>query len=95
MIVTPLSDRVLIKRKQQEQIRKGILLVESKPAKHDIGEVISCGPETKSVKVGNQVLIDKYCGQDIEIDGESFCVVSEKEIIAIVQEEVEDATKPW
>ncbi len=92
----PLSDRVLVKRvDSQDKIKGGIILPDSAKKKQERATVIATGPGKKDthgnlipmhVKVGQVVLMDKYSGQDITIDGEEFVVTRQDEIIAIVEE---------
>ncbi len=92
--VKPLSNRVLLKRLEGETKKGGIILPESAQEKQEIAEVIAVGPgkATKDgqvaampVAVGQRVLMDKYSGQEINIDDEDFIIVRADDIIAIVE----------
>ena len=94
MNIRPLQDRVLIKRiDEQEQVRGGIIIPDTAKEKPQEAEVVAVGPgklndDGKRVppdtKVGDKVLVGKYSGSDIKIDGEDFVIVREDEILAVV-----------
>jgi chaperonin GroES len=92
--IRPLHDRVLVKRiEQQEQVRGGIIIPDTAKEKPQEAEVIAVGPgklndEGKrsplDVKEGDRVLMGKYSGSEIKIDGEEFVILREDEILAVV-----------
>jgi chaperonin GroES len=92
--IRPLQDRVLIKRiDEQEQVRGGIIIPDTAKEKPQEAEVIAVGPGKVNddgkrvavdIKVGDKVLVGKYSGSDIKIDGEDFVIVREDEILAVV-----------
>ena len=94
MKIRPLQDRVLIKRiDEQEQVRGGIIIPDTAKEKPQEAEVIAVGPGKVNddgkrvavdIKVGDKVLVGKYSGSDIKIDGEDFVIVREDEILAVV-----------
>jgi chaperonin GroES len=94
MNIKPLGDRVLIKRLEaEEKTKSGIVLPGSAKEQPQMAEVIAVGPggvvdgkEIKmEVKAGDQVIFSKYAGTDIKIDGEEYMLLSQKDILAIVQ----------
>ena len=95
MKVTPLNDRVLIKRMEpKELVRGGIIVPDTAKEKPLEGEVIGVGPgktdeEGKrvpmSVKVGDKVLVGKYAGTEIKIDDVEHVIVREDEILGIIE----------
>ncbi|WP_188149851.1 co-chaperone GroES [Teredinibacter waterburyi] len=95
MKIRPLHDRVVVRRKEEEQATAGgILLPGSAKEKPNQGEVVAVGSgrvlesgETRpvDVKVGDIVVFGKYAGSDtIEIDGEELVILSESDIKAVV-----------
>lgn len=92
--ITPLGQRVLVKRLQAEEITAGgIVLPDSAQEQPQEAEVVSLGLGGKdengntiefSVKVGDKVLISKYGGTDVKIDGNDFLLLSESDILGIV-----------
>ena len=95
MKLVPLQDRVIIKQvKAEECTKSGIILTTAAQEKPEIFDVIDVGPggmvegeEVQMVvKKGDRVLTSKYSGTDVKIDGETFCVVRQRDILAIVVE---------
>jgi len=92
--ITPLGQRVLVKRLDAEEITAGgIVLPDSAQEKPQEAEVVSLGLGGKdddgktiefSVKVGDKVLISKYGGTEVKIDGEDMLILSESDILGIV-----------
>lgn len=95
MALRPLQDRVIIKRLDNERTTaSGIVIPESAAEKPDQGEVIAVGPGKTAdngtvialeVKVGDKVLFGKYAGQAVKVDGEDLLVISEDDILAIIE----------
>jgi chaperonin GroES len=92
--IRPLQDRVLIKRvDEQEQVRGGIIIPDTAKEKPQEAEVVAVGPGKVNedgtrlpmdVKPGDKILVGKYSGSDIKIDGEDYVIVREDEILAVV-----------
>ena len=94
MNIKPLADRVVIKMKEaQETTKGGINLASSAKEKPEIAEVIAVGPggivdgkEVKmELKVGDLVLIAKYAGTEVKMDGEEYTIVRQSDVLAIVE----------
>lgn len=94
MKVTPLNDRVLIKRLEpNEEVRGGIIIPDTAKEKPMEGTVVAVGPgkldeEGKrvamSVKPNNRVLVGKYAGTEVKINDVEHIIVREDEILGIV-----------
>ncbi len=92
--VQPLADRVFVKlQEQEEKTAGGIVLPDTAKEKPQVGEVVSVGPGKRNddgsrtepeVKVGDQVLYSKYAGTDIKLGNEDYVLLSEKDILAVV-----------
>ena len=92
----PLGDRVVIKPMAREEMTKsGIVLPDTAKEKPQEGEVLSVGPgktlddgsrEAMDVAVGNKVLYAKYAGTEFKVEGEELLIVSQKDILAIVED---------
>jgi chaperonin GroES len=90
----PRGDRVFIKVSDSDQTTAGgILLPDTAQEKPQVGEVVQVGPGKRSddgsrqapeVSVGDKVLYSKYAGTDIKLGGNEFVLLSEKDILAIV-----------
>ena len=94
MNVKPLADRVVIKMVEAEETTKsGIILAGSAKEKPQIAEVVAVGPggvvdgkEIKmELKVGDKVLMSKYSGTEVKIDGEELTILRQSDILAIVE----------
>jgi chaperonin GroES len=91
----PLHDRILIKRLEQgEEKRGGIIIPDSAKEKPQQGEVKAVGSgkllETgqrvpPEVKPGDRILFGKYSGSDIKLDGDEYLILKEDEILAVVE----------
>ncbi len=91
----PLGDRVVIQPTPREEMTKsGIVLPDTAKEKPQEGKVISAGPgrltdegkrEPMDVKEGDVVLYAKYAGTEFKIEGEELLIVSQKDILAIVE----------
>ncbi len=90
--VTPLHDRVLVRRlEEKETVKGGIIIPDSAKEKPQEGEVVAVGAGKLNdkgeriqldVKVGDRILFGKYSGNDIKIDDEEFLILKEDEILA-------------
>jgi len=90
--VTPLGDRVLVKRLEPLQKTKGgIVLPDSAQEKPKEAEVIAVGPGKVNekgervpvyVKVGDKVVFTSYAGTEIKVDGEDYLIMREEDILA-------------
>ncbi len=84
MGLKPLSDRVIVKRKEeQEKTAGGIYIPDSAKEKPQGGEVLAAGPECKTVKAGDSVLFAKYAGSEFAVDGEDLIVMREDDILGV------------
>lgn len=91
----PLGDRVVIKpTAKEEQTKSGIFLPDTAKEKPQEGEIVAIGQGRRDdkgerlaldVKVGDKVLYAKYAGTEFKQDGEEFLILSEKDILAIVE----------
>jgi chaperonin GroES len=89
--VTPLHDRVLVKRiEEKESIKGGIIIPDTAKEKPQEGEVIAVGAGKiekgeripLDVKAGDRILFGKYSGTEIKLDNEEFLILREEEILA-------------
>ena len=94
MTIKPLFDKVVLKSAEVEETTKsGILLTGSAKEKPQMSEVVAVGPgglvdgkEIKmTVKAGDKVIVGKYTGTEVKLDGEVYSIVSQSEILAVVE----------
>ena len=94
MNIKPLFDRVVIKRREEEKMSAGgIVIPDSATEKPIKGEVIAVGEgktldngslRAPKVKVGDKVLFGKYSGTEVKLDGTDYLVVKEDDIFAVL-----------
>ena len=92
----PLGDRVVVQPTAREEMTKsGIVLPDTAKEKPQEGTVIAAGPgrilddgkrEAMDVKKGDKVLYAKYAGTEFKVEGEELLIVSQKDILAIVED---------
>jgi chaperonin GroES len=94
MNIRPLGDRVVIKKLEAEETTKsGIVLPGTAKEKPQEAEVVAVGPggyvdgkEVKmEVKVGDKVIISKYSGTEVKLDGVEYTIVRQDDILAVVE----------
>ena len=95
MQLKPLLDKVVLKKVEAEETTKaGIILTGSAKEQPDVSEIIAVGPggivDGKEVKmtleVGQKVIVEKYKGTDVKLDGEEYTIVSQEDILAVVED---------
>lgn len=89
MNIKPLADRVLIKPGEAEETTvSGIIIPDSAKEKPLKGTVVAAGPGTKDekmeVKEGDTVLYGKYAGTEVKLDNETYLIMRQGDILAIV-----------
>ena len=89
MKLRPMADNVLLKAQEaQETTASGIILATTTKEKPAIYEVVSAGPGTKdiamTVKAGDKVVVGKFAGSEIKLDGEEYKFVKLEDILAVV-----------
>ena len=92
--IRPLHDRVVVERNEAEKkTAGGIVLPDNAKEKPKRGTVIAVGPgrslengEVKAldVKKNDQVLFDGYAGSEVKLDGKEYLILTEKEILAVI-----------
>lgn len=90
MTIKPLADRVLLKAVEAEETtQSGLILAASAQEKPEMSEVIAVGPGTDdypmTVKVGDKVIISKYSGTQVKLDGVEYTISEVKDILAVVE----------
>ncbi|MBE3576568.1 MAG: co-chaperone GroES [Limnochordales bacterium] len=92
-MLKPLADRVVVKPiEQEEKTKGGIVLPDTAKEKPQEGEVVAVGPgrlldngqrAPMEVKVGDRVVFARYSGTEFKVDGETYLVLRESDILAI------------
>ncbi len=95
MKLSPLSDRVVLKQLEaEEKTKSGIILASGSQEKPQEAEVIAVGPGgmvdgkevVMQVKKGQKVIYSKYAGTEVKLEDETYIVVKQSDILAIVEE---------
>ncbi len=94
MNIKPLADRVVIKMLEAEETTKsGIILTAKAQEKPQVAEVVAVGPGgvvdgkdiVMEVAVGDKVLISKYAGTEVKVDGDEYTILRQSDILAKVE----------
>ncbi len=95
MNIRPLHDRIVAKRiEAAEEVRGGIIIPDSAKDKPQEAEVIAVGPGKMDesgnrlpvdVKTGDRVLIGKYAGNEIKVDGQDVVILREDDVLAVIE----------
>jgi chaperonin GroES len=95
MKVQPLGDRILAKRVEvDETVKGGIIIPDTAKEKPLEAVIVAVGPGKKNedgqlikmeVKKGQHILVGKYAGTDVKIDGEEHIIVREDDVLGIVE----------
>ena len=94
MKLKPLLDKVVIKKEEAvEATKSGIVLPGSAQEKPQVSVVVAVGPGgivdgkevVMTLKEGDRVIVGKYSGTEVKLDGEEYTIVSQSDILAIVE----------
>ena len=94
MTIKPLADRVVVKMVEAEETTKsGIILAAASQEKPQVAEIVAVGPggivdgkETVMyVSVGDKVIMSKYSGTEVKLDGVQYTILRQSDILAIVE----------
>lgn len=92
--ISPIGDRVLVRRlKESESVRDGIFIPDSAKEKPQEAEVVALGTgkllddgkrQAFEVKAGDRVLLSKFGGTEVKLDGEDYLLLREDDILGIL-----------
>ena len=95
MKLRPLNDRALVKRVEEKEVSKGGIIIpdtaKEKPAE---GKIVAVGQGALNnegvrvpleVKKGDRILFGKYGGQEINVEGEEYLIMSEQEVLCVIE----------
>jgi chaperonin GroES len=95
MKVRPLADRILVKREEpSETVRGGIIIPDTAKEKPQEGKVVEVGPGrvdedgnrvALEVKKGDRILMGKYAGTEVRIEGEEHLIMREDDVLAVIE----------
>ncbi|NIA14081.1 MAG: co-chaperone GroES [Nitrospiraceae bacterium] len=94
MKIRPLADRILVKREEpSETVRGGIIIPDTAKEKPQEAKVVAVGPGKVDdqgnrvpleVKKGDRILMGKYAGTEVKIDGEEHLIMREDDVLAVI-----------
>ena len=94
MKIRPLHDRILVKREEEKEVKKGgIIIPDTAKEKPQEGEVIAVGPgkvnddgkrQPMDVKVGDKILFGKYSGSEVKLNNEELLIMREEDVLGIL-----------
>ena len=94
MKIRPLHDRIVVKREEEKELKKGgIIIPDTAKEKPQEGKVIAVGNGTVNdkgkkvpldVKAGDKILFGKYSGSEVKIDDEEYVIMKEDDVLAII-----------
>jgi chaperonin GroES len=95
MKIRPLHDRILVKRIEEGEVRKGgIIIPDTAKEKPQEGKVIAVGNGKVSedgkkipldVKAGDKILFGKYSGSEVKLDDVEYLILREEDVLAIIE----------
>lgn len=87
MTIIPLNDRVLVEAKKvEEKTASGLYIPQTAQEKTQIAIVVAIGDDEEiKVKVGDEILYDKYAGTSVKLEGKDYLILSSSDILAIVK----------
>lgn len=95
MKIRPLSDRILVKREDaSETVKGGIIIPDTAKEKPQEGKVVASGPGRTDengkrvkmeVKKGDRILMGKYAGTEVKIDGIEHIIMREDDVLAVIE----------
>jgi chaperonin GroES len=95
MKIRPLQDRILVKRLEEQEVKKGgIIIPDTAKEKPQEGEVFAVGPgkmgedgkrQPMEVKKGDKILFGKYSGSEVKIEDQEYLIIREEEILGIIE----------
>ena len=103
MKVRPLHDRIMVERLEEQEVRRGgIIIPDTAKEKPQEGKVVAVGTGKVGddgkkipldVKTGNKILFGKYSGSEVKIDDKEYLIMREDEVLGILEKEPKLAKK--
>ena len=96
MAIQPLGNRIVAERiEQEDQVSGGIIIPDSAKEKGQTAKIVAAGPGSKNddgkvipldVKAGDTVMIGKYAGNEITVDGSDYVILTEDELLGVIED---------
>ena len=84
MKLKPTADNIVLKQTEAEETTASGIILAAAKEKPAIYEVMSAGPDVKEVKVGDKVVVGKFTGNEIKLDGVDYKFVKLEDVLAVV-----------
>ncbi|MBF0564374.1 MAG: co-chaperone GroES [Nitrospirae bacterium] len=85
MMFKPLKERVFVSYKEElEKTPGGLFVPDTAKEKPQRGKIEAVGSEVKELKVGDDVLFDKYSGSKVNIDGTDYLIIKEEDVLGVL-----------
>jgi chaperonin GroES len=95
MKIRPLHDRILVKREEEKEVKKGgIIIPDTAKEKPQEGKVVAVGGGKVNedgkkipldVKAGDKILFGKYSGSEVKIEDKEYLILREEDVLAILE----------
>ena len=86
MKLKPLADRVVVDPKQSAKVSPGgIVIPDAAQEKSQQGVVIARGPSADEVMIGDVVLFRQYTGTEVEVEGETYLIFKQEDLLAVLE----------
>ena len=94
MNLKPLGDRIVVRPlEESETMKSGLYIPDTAKEKPQVAEIVAVGPGgivdgkeiVMQVKPGDRVLISKYAGTEVKVDGQELIIVRQNDILAVVE----------
>ena len=86
MSIKPLGDRILVQIAEAEVVTaSGLVIPETARDKPSEAIVVSVGPTAQDIEIGDKVVFSKYGGTDVEHAGQSYLLLSYKDVLAVIE----------
>ena len=95
MKVRPLHDRIMVERLEEQEVRRGgIIIPDTAKEKPQEGKVVAVGTGKVGddgkkipldVKAGNKILFGKYSGSEVKIDDKEYLIMREEDVLAVLE----------
>ena len=87
MKIRPLHDRILVKREEEKEVKKGgIIIPDTAKEKPQEGKVNDEGKKVPlDVKAGDKILFGKYSGSEVKVDDQEYLIMKEEDVLAIIE----------
>ncbi len=90
MKIQPLDDRVLVEiYEEEEKTKGGIIIPDTAKEKPRMGKVVEVGTDEdlkELIKVGDKILFAKYGGEEVEMDGKDYVILSRSDVLAVLKD---------